>query len=97
MVWSPDYRLSAVALIAIREGAIWVEFLEGDPRSDCPLIGKRTLIVLEAAACYAQAVGKKELRLRPVNDEIARYYREVFSFVLEKPRKGASYYLRGIP
>ncbi len=51
-VWVSSDRLSGLGLATTTSRAIKVEFIEGDPRADCPLKGKRALIMLEAAACY---------------------------------------------
>lgn len=97
VVWGPDDRLSAIALLTTTGEAVCVRVIEGDPRPDCPLAGKRVLIVLEAAACYVQALGRREIRLEPMNQRLTDLYTNVYRFTLEKPKRGAPYYRKVIP
>jgi hypothetical protein len=96
VVWGPDDRLSALALATKTGSAISVDGIEGDPRPDCPLKGKRAVIVLEAAACYGQGLGRSELRLVPLNDAVAKHYAEVCGFKAFTPKGGEPYYRRRI-
>jgi hypothetical protein len=73
-----------------------MRFIEGDPRPDCPLKGWRALIVLEAAAFYAQARGKTELRLKEVNSSLESLYRDTYGFRLETPRKQEPYWTKEV-
>lgn len=90
-IWSQN-RLSGLALCLTSGTCVEIRFLEGDPREDCPLKGHRTLIVLECAANYAQARGKTELRIQPVNSDLETLYKDVYEFSLETPRGQAHYY-----
>lgn len=73
-----------------------LRFLEGDPRQDCPLRGKRILIALETAANYAQGRGKKEIRVQPIDDKLVYLYESVYGFVLESPKNEEPYYRKGV-
>jgi len=95
-IWSDNDRLSGLGLGLSTGQAIMLRFLEGDPRQDCPLRGKRILIALEATANYAQGRGKREIRLQPINDKLVYLYESVYGFVLESPRNEAPYYRKGV-
>lgn len=56
-------RLSALGLGLCTGESVLLRFLEGDPRSDCPLKKVRALIALEVASTYAQLMGRRELRV----------------------------------
>ncbi len=94
-VWSGD-RLSGLALGTTTGEAVEMRFVEGDPRPDCPLKGRRILIFLEAATCYAQVRGRRELRIRPINERLEHLYTQTYGFVLETLRNGDRYYRKGI-
>lgn len=96
VVWTGEHRLSGLALIRVTGAAVVVEFIEGDPRTDCPLRGRRALIVLEAAFCYAQALPRSEVRLTPANERLAELYRDTYGFSLEQPAKGPLYYRKEV-
>jgi hypothetical protein len=96
VIWGPNDRLCGLGLGLTSSEAVEVRFIEGDPRPDCPLKGKRILIILECAACYAQARGRKELRIQPINQRLEYLYRQTYGFVLETPRRGARYYRKGV-
>lgn len=76
--------------------AVEVRFLEADPRGNCPLKGKRALIVLDVAARYAQARSKSEIRVRPVNTSLERLYREVYGFTLMNPKGQPAYFRKEV-
>ena len=95
-VWSPQDRLSALALGLTTGECVEIRFLEGDPRQDCPLKGRRALIVLECAACYAQARGRSELRVRPINKRLETLYVEIYGFQLATPSRGQAYYFKRV-
>jgi hypothetical protein len=95
-IWSQRDRLSGLALGLTTERSLLLRFVEGDPRSDCPLKGKRILIALEAAAYYAQARGRKEIRVQPIHDKLVHLYENVYGFVLVSPRNEAPYYRKGV-
>ncbi|WP_293856975.1 hypothetical protein [uncultured Alsobacter sp.] len=88
-----DQRLAGVALVETGSDYVTVKCVEGDPRPDCPLRGRRALIVMEAAACYAQALGKRSIRVSPVNDDLKKLYVEGYGF--SEPR-GLGYLVREI-
>mgnify|MGYP007053800610 CR=1 FL=1 len=96
VVWSPDDRLCCLGLALSAGRAIEVRFVEGDPREGCPLKGRRSLIVFECAAAYAQGRGKAELRAQPVNARLQSLYRDVYGFNLEKPARGTPYWVRKV-
>ncbi len=94
-VWCGD-RLSALALALTTSQAVELRFLEGDPRGDCPIKGKRALIALDASARYAQGRGKPELRVRPINSGLEKLYKETYGFVLRSPRGEEPYWFRQV-
>jgi hypothetical protein len=94
-IWHED-RLCALALALTTGQAVVLRFVEGDPRADCPLKGRRFLIALEACANYAQARGKKEIRLQPKNDALVYLYEKVYGFALESPKNETPYYRKGV-
>lgn len=95
-IWGQNERLCGLAVGTTSSEALEIRFLEGDPRADCPLKGLRILIVLESAACYAQARGRRELRVRPKNEPLEALYRQTYGFVLETTRSGDRYYRKGV-
>lgn len=94
-IWSGP-TLCGLGLGLTTASALNLRFLEGAPDPNCPLKGYRILIALEAAACYAQARGKKEIRLSPINSSLESLYRDTYGFELEKPAKGEPYYRKGV-
>lgn len=95
-IWSSQERLSGLALGLTTGQALMLRFLEGDPRQDCPLRGMRIAIALETAANYAQARGKSEIRLQPINDKLVYLYENVYGFALVSPHKEEPYYRKGV-
>lgn len=95
-VWGLEDRLCGLALGLTTGESVDLRFIEGDPRPDCPLKGQRILIILEAAACYAQARGRSELRIRPINETLEVLYSQTYGFVLETTQGGDRYYRKGI-
>ena len=95
-IWSGSDRIACLALGVTTGPAVELKFLEADPRADCPLRGKRALIALETVSCYAQARGKREIRVRPVNETVARLYRDVYGFDPVTQPKAASYFMRRV-
>lgn len=67
-------RLVGMALGVSGGNDITLEFLEGDPDSDCPLKGSRTLIALDVASNYAQARGKHRLLVQPMSSGLRNHY-----------------------
>jgi hypothetical protein len=94
-IWCND-RLSALALAVTTGQATVLKFVEGDPRPDCPLIGRRLLIILESLANYTQARGKVEMRVEPANPALETLYIEKYGFTLETPRGGRAYYKKAV-
>lgn len=95
-VWSLD-RLASLGLATTSGSAVHIRYLEGDPKSDCPLIGRRALIALEACAGYAQARGKTELRVHPLNDKLKDLYIDTYGFELATPHKAEPYLFKRVP
>lgn len=96
VIWAAGDRLSAIGLGLCTGQAVNLRFLEGDPRADCPLKKRRSLIALECSHRYAQGRGRKELRVQPVNAALESLYRDVYGFSLEAPRGQAPYWRRGV-
>jgi len=93
VLWSGE-RLAGLAIGNTTNVALRMDFIEGDPRQDCPLTGKRVLIFLETAACYAQGAGLTELRIQPINSHVEAVYRDIYGFERVEPGKEPSYYRR---
>jgi hypothetical protein len=96
VVWDAHDRLCGLGLGLLKAEYLELRFLERDPRGDCPLKGKIIPIALDCATCYAQATGRDELRVEPVNDKLATIYQDVYDFSLVTPAKGAAYCSRRI-
>lgn len=94
-LWTADRRLSALAMGRATGESVCLEFVEADPRTDCPLKGWRLPIFIELMACYAQELGKREVRVIPANTALGTLYVR-FGFVLETPRKQTPYYRREV-
>ena len=95
-IWCGQDQLCGLGLCLTTANSVVLRFIEGDPRQDCPLKGRRILIALETATNYAQVRGKKEIRLQPKNDDLVYLYEKVYGFVLESPRNEAPYYRKGV-
>jgi hypothetical protein len=96
VIWAPEERLSGIGLGLTTGESVVVRFVEGDPRDDCPLKGRRIAIFLECAALYAQARGKLELRIQPINERLATLYQQSYGFTLATDQEGRAYYQRSI-
>lgn len=94
-IWVGD-RLTAVALATVSGQSVRLEFVEGEQFDACPLKGKRILIALEAVANYAQARGKNEIVLEPINPTLISLYEDVYGFEAVRPRKGSPYWRKRI-
>lgn len=80
--------LCALALFRASKSRVLVRFLEGDPRPDCHIKGSRALLMLDLAATYGQRLGRSELHLQPVNEDLAEHYRSRFGFTDGKDGNG---------
>lgn len=96
VIWGAADRLCGLSLCLSTSTYIEIRFLEGDPRRDCPLTGRRALIVLETAARYAQERGRAELRIQPVNERLETLYRQIYRFELATPHRGSAYYYKRV-
>jgi hypothetical protein len=85
-IWENGVSLCGVGLTLSTNIAIELRFLEGDPRPTCKLSGKRIVVALEVSANYAQARGKRELRVRPINSRLESLYVGTFGFARCSPR-----------
>ncbi|WP_156418461.1 hypothetical protein [Aureimonas sp. D3] len=94
-IWCGE-RLCGVALCLLKSNYVEVRFVEGDPNKDCPLRGYRVLIVLECAANYAQGLGRREIRIQPINDTLAELYIGVYGFVEERPKNRSAYFRKEV-
>jgi hypothetical protein len=86
VIWGPSDRLCGLGLALTAGRVINLRFLEGDPRSDCPLKGRRIAIALEATAVYGQALGKGEITIDPVNADLENLYIDTYGFTKESVR-----------
>lgn len=86
-----EERLSILSYLRVSRERIKVEIVEADPRSDCPLKGKRLAIVLEYAVMYGQRLGCNEIHIEPLNDGLKELYTGVYGFVEVKKRKSLEY------
>jgi hypothetical protein len=89
-------RLCGMALIVAEGRAAKLAFIEGDPRQDCPLKGRRLLVGLECAANYAQKLGKPEIRVNPANEELRQLYESTYGFRLVNRRGSVPYWVKEI-
>jgi hypothetical protein len=96
VIWGPKDRLCGLALCLTTGHCVEIRFLEGDAKPDCPLKGRRILIVLDCAARYAQARGKEELRAQPVNPALQALYRDVYGFALVAGKSAGAYWFRKV-
>ena len=96
-IWGPDgERLCGLGLGLTRGDYVELRFIEGDPRLDCPLRGRRALIFLECSTCYAQARGRSELRIEPINEGLANLYQKVYGFTLANYHDGRPYFTKRV-
>jgi len=94
-IWEGD-RLCALGLATTGGNAVALRFLEGDPRGDCPLKGRRILIALDACARYAQRRGKAELRVQPINSALESLYVGTYGFRKRSPKGEQPYFCRQV-
>ena len=94
-IWAGE-RLCALGLATTGGNSVTVRFLEGDPRGDCPLKGRRALIALDASARYAQARGKAELRVEPINSTLEALYVGTYGFQRRSPRGEQPHFFRQV-
>jgi hypothetical protein len=94
VIWGPEDRLCGLSVARATGEAVEVLFAEGDARSDCPLKGRRMLVVLDCAARYAQGRGKQELRVRPLNPALAELYEQTYGFEAVTNKPGGPYWAR---
>lgn len=94
-VWS-DQTLSGLSIGCVNHTAVMVDAIEGHPSPSNPLKGQVLLIVLQAATCYAQALGREELWLMEPAGGLIPLYTETYGFSLEKTRQGTPYCRRRI-
>lgn len=95
VIWANE-RLAGLSLALTCAEYVEVRFAEGDPRLNCPLKGRRALIFLECAACYAQALGRTELHIQPINEQLKALYEQTYGFELVIPKKGCAYYKKPV-
>lgn len=90
-----DNRLIGLGICESDGDAIVIHVIQGDPDSACPLVGRRALVMIDAATNYAQIRGKHLLRLHPVA-ELVNFYVTVFGFSPPEPATGSPYYWRRV-
>jgi hypothetical protein len=82
-VWADTQRLAGLALGVPNSTAVVLEGVENDPAPGNPLKGRVLLMILEAAACYAQLTGRKEIwALEPANERLVDLYVTGYGFDL---------------
>jgi hypothetical protein len=94
-VWCGD-RLSGVFFCTLSGEAVVLRWVEGDPRTDCPLRGQRLLIALDVATNYAQRNGRYEIRAEPINARLINLFEQDYGFTPVKPRTGAPYWSKKV-
>jgi hypothetical protein len=62
-MWSSNDHLCGLALMCTTGPAVKLEAVEEYPVEGCSLKRLRAVIAVETAVCYAQALGKSEVRL----------------------------------
>lgn len=96
VIWSPGDRLSGIGFCLVTGKSVEIRFVEGDNRADCPLKGYRALIILECATCYAQGLGKGELRAQPINASLQELYVDTYGFIVDREGRGDPYYRKKV-
>ena len=96
VIWSPGERLSGLFLCTIHGKSVKLQWLEGDPRENCPLKGFRATIAVETMAVYAQLLGRPEICLEGVADGVKPLYIDGYGFTEVIPHKGSSYLKRAV-
>jgi hypothetical protein len=94
-IWAGD-RLCGLFLATLAGESVTLRFVEGDPRRDCPLMGRRLLIALDAVVNYTQINGRYELRVEPINDKLIKLFETDFGFRAVKPHKGSPYWTKQV-
>ena len=82
VIWGPNDRLCGLGLATTNRTSVILQFIEGDPRPDCPLRGKRLPIALFQKQWPATAKGEvnPKFALQPINEKLASLYRDVYDF-----------------
>jgi hypothetical protein len=89
-------RLCCLALVCATRERVLLRLLEGDPRGDCHMRGKRATIMLDLVATYGQRLGCGEIHLEPVNEDLRTLYEDVYGFERVITRKGETYMKKGL-
>lgn len=94
-IWSNE-RLCGMGIGLLSSASLELRFLEGCPDPNCPLIGRRLLTALECATNYAQATGRRQIRLQPINERLTELYEGVYGFTRDTPSKGKPFYKKEV-
>ena len=96
VLWGPNGVLCGLGIADTTETSVFAHVFEGSPDKMCPLKGHRIGIYLETVAAFGQALGKKELKIQPLNSILAELYVDTYGFELVTTPKGQQYYRREI-
>jgi hypothetical protein len=94
-VWRAE-RLAGMFFGTLTGEAFVLRWVEGDPRPDCPLRGRRLLIALDVATNYAQRNGRYELRVEPINEVLINLFERDYGFRAVKPRDSKPYWSKQV-
>jgi hypothetical protein len=95
VVWTGN-RLCGLGVSTTTGEAVVIRFIEREPQEDCPLKGRIALIMTECSALYAQARGRKELRIEPKNDKLSTLYKELYGFTDATGPQGRTYCVKRV-
>ena len=94
-VWLGD-RLCCLFVATLGGESVTLRWVEGDPRADCPLRGRRLLIALDIATNYAQRNGRHEIRVEPIDDAMLNLFERTYGFAAVKPKHGSPYWTKQV-
>jgi len=94
-VWVGD-RLCCLLVATLGGEAVTLRWVEGDPRPECPLKGRRLLIALDLVTNYAQANGRYEIRAEPLNSAMVNLFETDYGFHAVKAKGRTPYWRKQV-